>query len=68
MFVDIQRDLEHSGILGACESWRIDDVWKFTEIWPHICVGIIVAMADEDFRPGEYEKTQNGKISASSRF
>ena len=66
--VNIQRDLEHSGILGACESWGTEDVWKFTEIWPHICVGIIVAVADEDFRPGEDEKTQNDKINASSRF
>lgn len=68
MFVNIQRDLEHSGVLEACESWRTDDVWKFIEIWPHICVGIIVAMVDEDFRPGEYEKNHNDKISASSRF
>lgn len=55
-------------MLEACESWRTDDVWKFIEIWPHICVGIIVAMVDEDFRPGEYEKNHNDKISASSRF
>lgn len=69
VFVNVQRDLEHSGIPNACESWRIDDVGKFVEIWQRIHVDIIVAMVDdEDFRPGEDKETQNDKISASSRF